>query len=269
MLAALLDSQSETLARKSLKELKVMNLSTTRTVRELAIEIPNATRTFEKLGIDYCCGGSKSLSDACLHAHVSVDDVVRALEQGGSFSRTTEANLPDFANGELGNLIEHIVTTHHAYVKQELPRLHQLLAKVVSVHGKTHPELAKINQTFQGMSAELTSHMMKEEHILFPYIVALENAVSNGRPKPRPAFGTVSNPVHMMELEHDSAGAALKEISTLSSNYDPPEGACFSYRTLYTALKEFETDLHQHIHLENNILFPRAIAMESGVESSL
>jgi regulator of cell morphogenesis and NO signaling len=111
--------------------------------------------------------------------------------------------------------------------------------------------------------------MMKEEHILFPYIVALENAVSNGRPRPRSAFGTVSNPVHMMELEHDSAGAALKEISALSSNYGPPEGACFSYRTLYAALQEFETDLHQHIHLENNILFPRAIALESGAEATL
>ena len=111
--------------------------------------------------------------------------------------------------------------------------------------------------------------MMKEERILFPYIVVLENAVSSGRPKPRPAFGTVSNPVQMMELEHDSAGAALKEISNLSLNYTPPEGACFSYRTLYTTLNEFETDLHQHIHLENNILFPRAIALESGAGAAL
>jgi regulator of cell morphogenesis and NO signaling len=246
-----------------------MNLSGTRTVRELAIEIPNATRTFEKLGIDYCCGGGKSLSDACLHAHVSVDEVVRALEQGSSFKPATEANLPDFANGELSNLIEHIVTTHHAYVKQEIPRLQQLLHKVVSVHGKNHPELGKIQQTFQPMSAELTSHMMKEEHILFPHIVALEAAINNGRPKPRPAFGTVSNPVHMMELEHDAAGAALKLISELSGNYTPPQEACFSYRTLFTALKEFESDLHQHVHLENNILFPRAIAMENGTEASV
>ena len=118
----------------------------------------------------------------------------------------------------------------------------------------------------QGMSAELSSHMMKEEHILFPYITTMENAVSHGRPRPRPAFGTISNPVHMMELRDDAAGAALKEISTLSTDYEPPEGACFSYRTLYAALKEFETDLHQHIHLENNILFPRAIAMENGAE---
>ena len=246
-----------------------MNLSPTSTVRELATEIPNATRTFEKLGIDYCCGGSKSLRDACAHAHVSVDDVLIALEQGSTFKQTAEAGRADFGNGSLGVLIEHIITTHHAYVKQELPRIQQLLNKVVSVHGKTHPELSSIRETFQGMSAELNSHMMKEEHILFPHIVALESAVSTGRPRPQPAFGTVSNPVHMMELEHESAGAALKEIGALTSNYTPPEEACFSYRTLFAALKEFEEDLHQHVHLENNILFPRAIAMEGGAEDSL
>lgn len=246
-----------------------MSLNTARTVRELAIEVPNATRTFEKLGIDYCCGGARSLNDACMHAHVSVDDVVRALEQGSSLGPAEEANSQDFANGALDNLIAHIVTTHHAYVKQELPRLQQLLNKVVSVHGKNHPELGQIQQIFQGMSAELGSHLMKEENILFPYIVALENAVNNGSLKPRPAFGTVSNPVHMMELEHDSAGAALKCISELSANYTPPEDGCFSYKTLYSALHEFEGDLHQHVHLENNILFPRAIAMEGDTGTSL
>jgi len=246
-----------------------MNLEAARTVRELAVEIPNATRTFEKLGIDYCCGGSRSLRDACLHAHVALEDVLTELEQGSAFKTAEKSDGQDIASGTLTQLVEYIVRTHHVYVKQELPRLEQLLKKVVSVHGAAHPELERIQQVFQGMSAELTSHMMKEEHILFPYIAALENAVSNGRPQPRPAFGTVSNPVHMMELEHDSAGAALKEISTLSSNHEPPEGACFSYRTLYTALKEFEADLHQHVHLENNILFPRAIAMESGAEGGL
>jgi regulator of cell morphogenesis and NO signaling len=104
--------------------------------------------------------------------------------------------------------------------------------------------------------------------VLFPHITALESAVSSGKPKPRPAFGTVENPVHMMELEHESAGEALKEISKLSSNHTPPENACFSYRTLYATLKEFETDLHQHVHLENNILFPRAIELESAAEVS-
>jgi regulator of cell morphogenesis and NO signaling len=244
-----------------------MLLNGARTVRELAVEIPNATRTFEKLGIDYCCGGSRSLSDACAIAHLTVEEVLSQLQQGVA-ARPADPPVQDQGSGTLGQLVEHIVGVHHVYVKQEVPRLQQLLKKVVSVHGNAHPELGRIQQVFQAMSAELGSHMMKEEHILFPYIAALESAVSSGRPKPRPAFGAVSNPVHMMELEHDSAGAALKEISALSSNYEPPEGACFSYRTLYTALRDFEIDLHQHIHLENNILFPRAIAMESGVESA-
>ncbi|HLY93029.1 MAG TPA: iron-sulfur cluster repair di-iron protein [Candidatus Angelobacter sp.] len=243
-----------------------MALNAARTVRELAIEIPNATRTFERLGIDYCCGGSKTLADACQQAHVPLERVISELEQPSSF--TPGAPSPDLpvANSSLTQLIEHIVGKHHAYVKQETPRLQQLLQKVVAVHGAAHPELATIQQLFSGLSEELSSHMMKEEHILFPYIAALENAVNSGRPRPLPAFGTVSNPVRMMELEHDSAGAALKQISSLSSNYEPPAEACFSYRTLYSALKDFEADLHQHIHLENNILFPRAIAMETGAE---
>ena len=163
-----------------------MNLDGARTVRELAIEIPNATRTFEKLGIDYCCGGSRSLSDACQHAHVPLEQVVTELGQGvGPGAKSAEQEV---ANGTLAQLAEHIVGTHHAYVKQELPRLQQLLKKVVSVHGAAHTELAKIQQLFQGLSAELSSHMMKEEHILFPYIATLENAVSNGRPRPRPAL---------------------------------------------------------------------------------
>lgn len=241
-----------------------MNLTANRTVRELATEIPNATRTFEKLGIDYCCGGSKSLSDACIHARVPVETVLEALEQGGV--KANEPAIQDFTMAPLTDLVEHIITTHHSYVKQELPRLSQLLHKVVSVHGKRRPELLLIQKAFHGMAEELSSHLMKEEHVLFPYIVAMEDAIDHAKPKSRPAFGTVGNPVHMMELEHDAAGDALKEISRLTSNYTPPEDACFSYKTLYTALKEFEADLHQHIHLENNILFPRAIAVENGAE---
>src|SRR5262249_15868222 len=144
-----------------------MKLDSRRTVRELAIEIPNATRTFEKLGIDYCCGGSKSLDDACLHAHVELEDVLNDLARGG-VQHSVESNGQDIGAGPLNQLIDNIVGTHHAYVKQELPRLQQLLHKVLSVHGKAHPELAKIRDVFQGMADELTAHMMKEERILFP-----------------------------------------------------------------------------------------------------
>lgn len=242
-----------------------MSLDSTRTVRELAIQIPNATRTFEKLGIDYCCGGARSLRDACAQAKISVDEVLNALEQDNNLGQKA-AELQDFSAGSLRELIIHVLSTHHAYVKQELPRLEQLLRKVVAVHGNNHAELARIQQIFQSASGELTSHMMKEEHILFPYISVLEDAVNAGRPAPRPMFGSVSNPVHMMELEHESAGAAFKEISRLSSSYTAPEDACFSYKTLYSALKDFEADLRQHVHLENNLLFPRAIELEKGAQ---
>lgn len=240
-----------------------MNPDPNRTVRELATEIPGATRIFEKFGIDYCCGGGKSLSEACAGARIPLQEVLQALAPGGSFMPANETSLPNFATRTLEELVEHIITTHHAYVKQELPRLRQLLNKVVGVHGVLHPELGSIRQVFEGMSAELSAHMLKEEQILFPWIVALEEATTRGKSVPAPPFGSVGNPIHMMELEHDSAGAALREISALSSGYTPPEGACFSYRTLFSALKEFESDLHQHVHLENNILFPRSLALES------
>jgi len=132
------------------------------------------------------------------------------------------------------------------------------------VHGQNHAELDVIRETFAGLGQELSMHMMKEENILFPYIIELEKSAAALTPPRRPAFGTVKNPVQMMMMEHDSAGAALRAIRQASKDLTPPEDACISYRTLYSALPEFEADLHQHIHLENNILFPRAIAMESG-----
>lgn len=245
-----------------------MNLDPTRTVREFALEIPSATRLFEKLGIDYCCGGGKPLQAACTDAQIPLADVLRSLQEE-TFLTSSNSDSTDFNQQPLKELVEHIVTRHHGYVRQEIPRLQQLLKKVVSVHGDRHPELADIHQHFQVLSEELTSHMMKEEQILFPYISAMEQAFSEGKPARRPMFGTVSNPVHMMEMEHDSAGALLKEISAASGSYTPPENACFSYRTLYTGLKDFEADLHQHIHLENNILFPRAIALEEQVNAAV
>jgi regulator of cell morphogenesis and NO signaling len=237
-----------------------MVLSSTQTVRQLATEIPNATRVFEKLGIDYCCGGGKSLEAACAHAKIAVADVLRTLEEGSV--PVEGAATPDFSEASLNELVLHIVSRHHGYVKHEIPRLQKLLAKVVSVHGRNHAELIAIQKVFSALGAELTSHMMKEEMVLFPYIAQMELALESGKQLPRAAFGAVGNPVHMMELEHEDSGNALKELRSLTSNYTPPQDACFSYNTLFAALKDFETDLHQHIHLENNILFPRAVALE-------
>lgn len=240
-----------------------MTLDPTQTVRQLATDVPNATRIFEQLGIDYCCGGGKSLSEACALARLSVDDVLRSLEQGSAKASVKEANA-DFQQFGLRQLVDHIVDTHHSYVKQEIPRIQKLLAKVVAVHGKGHPELEQMAQVFAGLGQEMTSHMMKEEMVLFPYISELEEAIEEHRRKPFTPFGSVKNPVQMMEMEHESAGNALKELRTLSSDYVPPQEACFSYRTLFSALETFEKDLHQHIHLENNILFPKAEKMEAG-----
>jgi regulator of cell morphogenesis and NO signaling len=175
------------------------------------------------------------------------------------------APAADWQKGPLAELIDHIVSTHHAYVKSEVPRLEQLLAKVCTVHGQNHPELMSIQASFQALGAELSLHLMKEENILFPYIKQMEASVNAGRGVPTPMFGSVQNPVQMMVREHDSAGDALRSIRETSNGFTTPPDACISYQTLYRALLEFEADLHQHIHLENNILFPRAVAMEQAI----
>ena|SRR5512146_267741 len=240
-----------------------MNLDANRTVREIAVEHPNATRVFEKMGIDYCCGGGKSLADACSAARLSPDEVLRSLEA----AITPDADsAKDWSNGELAQLSRHIVTKHHNYVRTELPRLEQLMAKVVSVHGGRHPELAAMQKDLTGVGQELLSHMMKEEHILFPYIAEMEATVQAGRRLRPPMFGSVRNPVQMMMLEHDAAGDALRRMREASDGFTPPADACISFQTLYRALAEFEADLHQHVHLENNILFPRAIEMERAAQ---
>jgi regulator of cell morphogenesis and NO signaling len=239
-----------------------MRVSTAKTVRELALEFPNATRVLEKLGIDYCCGGSKSLEEACAAANLSADEVLMSLA-----SAEPAAGNRDDRNWQaepLVVLIDHILSKHHRYTREEIARLNPLIDKVCSVHVKNHSELLRIRTSFRGLAAELSAHMMKEEMMLFPYIVRMEEAVTEKAPVLPPPFGTVQNPVAMMVHEHDSAGEALKGMRQASSEYAPPEDACVSFRTLYKALDDFEADLHQHIHLENNILFPRAIAMERG-----
>ncbi len=239
-----------------------MSIDLNQTVRDLAVENPAATRVFEKFGIDYCCGGGKSLREACQAANVAPDKLLELL-QAASQSRSTNRNK-DWNSESLADLIDHIVETHHVYTREELDRLEPLLAKVCSVHGQRHPELLRMQQLFAGLCQELTMHMMKEEQVLFPYISRMEEAVLERRPIMPPMFGTVQNPVQMMIHEHDSAGEALHEMRQLSAGYTAPQDACVSFQTLYRTLDEFERDLHQHIHLENNILFPRAVEMERG-----
>jgi regulator of cell morphogenesis and NO signaling len=241
-------------------------LDARKTVRELAIGNPNATRIFEKMKIDYCCGGNKSLEEACATAGVEVAELERLFAQATE-SEASLNGLLDFQNLSLTDLIGHILAKHHVYTKEEMARLQPLIAKVISAHGENHPELGQIGDVFQQVCADLTPHMAKEENVLFPYLEELEAALLQNRPAPFAPFGTVKNPVRMMMMEHDTVGDLLRELRALSSDYAVPADGCISYQTLYQALEVFEKDLHQHIHLENNVLFPRAVEMEDKVQS--
>lgn len=238
-----------------------MTVAIEKTVRELALENPSATRVFEKLGIDYCCGGNQPLEEACRRANLSVDQVLEALKVAEEATLAAQ-DVRDWQTEPIAALITHIQRTHHAYTREEIARLGPLFDKVCSVHGTNHPELLQIRETFQALAQELSTHLMKEEMILFPYILRMEASAAGNEPPTRAPFGSVQNPVSMMEHEHDSAGNALRAMNKASNGYSAPANACVSYQTLYKALASFEADLHRHIHLENNILFPRAVAME-------
>jgi regulator of cell morphogenesis and NO signaling len=236
-----------------------MSVMAEKTVRELARENPGASRVFEELGIDYCCGGELSLEQACARAHVPLERAANSLE-----AAEPALQERDWQAEPLFELIAHIKHTHHRYTREEIKRLGPLFEKVCTVHGANHPELLSLRVAFEALAAELTMHMMKEEAVLFSYIERMEEAVIAKEPVLPPPFGAVGNPIRMMMHEHDSAGEALRDMRDTSHGYAAPPDACLSYQTLYKALAAFEADLHQHIHLENNILFPRAVAMELG-----
>jgi regulator of cell morphogenesis and NO signaling len=248
------------------KEFKNIMLNTKQSVRELALEIPGATRIFEQMGIDYCCGGAASLENACASAGITTADVVRALGEANQH-QTQAGELKDWQTAPLSRLINYILEKHHVFTRQELLRLDALIAKVWTAHGERHPELLRLQELFKNLDEDLVPHMMKEERVLFPYIMQMEIALKNHEPVLVPPFTTVRNPVRMMSLEHDNAGALLREMRCVSSDYTVPSDGCVSYQTLYQALKEFEEDLHQHIFLENNILFPRAVEMEASLRT--
>lgn len=227
------------------------------TVGQIAAEKPASVRVFEKLRIDYCCGGKLPLPVACERAGVSTADAIALLNESGR--ATTQKN---WSEASASDLIAHITNTHHAFVRQEIPRIEALLGKVRNRHGAAHPEVAEIESLFLAAAQELQAHLMREEQILFPYIAKLEHAALHGAEPPRGCFPSVEFPIARMLADHDDAGELFARMSALSNRYTPPEQACMSFQALYNGLQEFEQDLHQHIHLENNILFPRAIVLE-------
>lgn len=239
-----------------------------KTLRDLVTEMPEAAPILERLQIDYCCGGNQTLEEACVAARLDPGKVAAQLEAPPSFAAATAAKSPDWRIQPLSSLIWHILAAHHSYVKRELPRLEELIAKVCSAHAELHPELFKIQKVFGDLKQELEEHLQREERVLFPYVAIIEDFAQTRHAPPAAPFGGVQNPIQMMTLEHEHAGGALRAMRLASSNYSVPPEGCASYRALYRALEAFEHDLHQHIHLENNILFPRAIALEQEATST-
>ena len=223
-------------------------------VRDIAVEYPTTIPVLERFGIDFCCGGKHTLAEACTRRDVDIDPVLEELERQQRKTNTPEVH---WLNAPLKDLAEYIISKHHAFTREQIQLIGGLMAKVESRHGANHPEVAQIAKVFAVISAELAHHFVCEETILFPYIGKLEGGQKAALP---PMFGSVEQPITRMMADHDQAGEELRELRGLTGNYTPPTAACPTWRALYRALEDLEQDLHQHIHLENNILFPRALA---------
>jgi regulator of cell morphogenesis and NO signaling len=214
---------------------------------------------FSKYGIDFCCNGNRSIEEACQKKSVNPDDLLKEIE---SVLNTKGDSGIDFNSWPIDLLADYIEKTHHRYVSEKTPTLLQFLDKLSRVHGANHPELLQINELFKGCAGELAQHMKKEELILFPFIKKMVQATISDELIAQPHFGTVENPIAMMMHEHDAEGERFRKIAQLSNDYTPPADACNTYKVTFAMLQEFEQDLHKHIHLENNILFPKATKLE-------
>ncbi len=230
------------------------------TLSEIVTKNSRAANVFEKYNLDFCCGGSKLFSAACSEKGLDTAVIAKELKNTGASDLNNSARFEEW---ELDFLVDYIVNNHHGYVRRMIPSISTHAEKVASAHGKNHPETLETAKIFESVQKDLKQHLMKEEQILFPYIKQLVK-VKNGISKfERPYFGSVANPIKMMEAEHENAGEGLYEIRKLSGNYTLPEDACATFTALYSELKEFEADLHKHVHLENNILFPKSMELES------
>lgn len=238
---------------------KQTSSNTSDTIGEMVAKDYRKAEVFRKFGLDFCCGGKKTLEKACEKKGIDLSEIKTALaEVEAQVTNSTE----DYNSWELDFLADYIVNKHHKYVENSHPMLYEFSQKVARVHGDRHPEVIEIAHYYLEVAEELNNHMHKEEMILFPYIKELVNAKRNNLQMSTPPFGTIQNPINMMEEEHVSAGGNMDKIKELSNNFTPPDDACNSYRVLFAKLKEYEFDLHHHIHLENNILFKKAIELE-------
>lgn len=228
------------------------------TIGELVASDWRKAEILKKYGIDFCCGGKRTVQEACQKNQLDYDRISKELKE----VEKSQDTIHHFNMWELDFLVDYIVNNHHQYVSKSIPFLFELSDKVSIVHGSSHAELMRINYHLQELLQELSQHMRKEEMILFPYIKELVKVKRQNTPMAKAHFGSIANPITMMESEHTSAGDDLKSIESLSNNFTPPADACNSYEIFYAKLKEFQQDLFQHIHLENNILFPKALELE-------
>lgn len=229
------------------------------TLGQIAAKDLRKAQIFKKYGLDFCCGGKKTVKEACKEKGLDVTKIEQELQQADKMPASRPLPYNDWS---LDFLSDYIVNTHHSYVQKNLPDIRTYAEKVMEVHGNRHSELLPIYQLVEEVNAELTAHMVKEEKVLFPYIKELVAASNSAQPLHAAHFGSVQNPINMMEMEHEMVGKNLAQIRELTNNYSLPEDTCASYSLLYRMLDEFEEDLHLHVHLENNILFPKALEIE-------
>src|SRR5262245_10813865 len=240
---------------------QVRHLTTKTTLADVAGTSLAAVRILEHHGLDYCCGGKRPFDEACIAHHLSPESVLREIEAASGEHMQEQ----DWQCAPLDELVQHIVKTHHEYLKLELPSLARRISKVHQVHGGRDPQmLGRLLEVFSALRRELEMHMRKEEVMLFPFIKQYAAAVKQRLRLPRTPFGSIANPIAAMEREHGDAGDALGELRALTQNYAMPSYGCGTVKALYDGLQALEADLHIHIHLENNILFPRAIALETS-----
>jgi regulator of cell morphogenesis and NO signaling len=242
-----------------------MNISKEHTIGSIAAQDYRAADVFEQAGIDFCCKGDRSIAAACKEKKIPVEKLISRLQQAVEAPDDKERPVINYPSWPLDLLADYIEKKHHRYVSSQIPIIKSFLEKIIQVHGASHPELSAIKKQFDACAGELTSHMKKEELLLFPFIRKMVEATQTGTKNATPAFGTVQNPIRMMMHEHDTEGERFRRIKELSGGYTMPEDACNTYKVAFASLHAFEEDLHLHIHLENNILFPQSMKLEQSL----
>lgn len=235
------------------------------TIGEIVAENFRTAAVFQRYDIDFCCRGQRTIDEACADKNIDAGAVRQSIAEVLASGPDAGTKFGDWDLEFLGN---YIVKNHHEYVRRMIPVLRIHTQKVASVHGDRHPEVVEVAAHFEAVATELTNHMEREEQMLFPYIASIERARINNMPIPRAPFGSVGNPIARMEQEHRFAGDEMAVIRQLTNNYTPPEDACTTYRVAFKELADFESDLHRHVHLENNILFPKAVALEADATAA-